>query len=89
VERALASCGPDGEPDDMTTCAALVDYGHAANVWQAAGDDVVQLLQEAKARLRKVRALLSDYLDQSQNRAGETGWQWIGSQATHDKAMRR
>lgn len=57
----------------------LSGYGKAAHLWQAGGDDEDQLIAEAKKRLPKIISLFGFYMDQPQNRMGDSGWDWIMS----------
>ncbi len=83
LNSALDSSGPGKDDpsaaDSFTQAESLVRYGKAAHLWQASSDDKDQLIAEAKKRLAKVQGMLGFYLDQPQNRMGDTGWSWIAS----------
>jgi hypothetical protein len=79
LKSAMDSCGPEDPKlrrDVLCKVQALVEYGRAAHVWQASGDDHDELFREAVKRLTKIRGLLGFYMDQPQNRIGESGWSW-------------
>lgn len=85
LEQAAKSYGNSMDEEFLANplyqAECLSTYGKAAHLWQAAGDDEDQLIAEAKKRLPKILSLFGFYLDQQQNRMGETGWDWIMSLA--------
>lgn len=67
----------------------LVHYGKCAHCWQACGDDLEELMQEAKSRIGKIESLIGFYLDQRQNAMGDSGWSWIKDDVTPKKRKKR
>ena len=58
-------------------CEILIDYGTAATLWQAAGNNKRKLLKAAREQLLPMPMLIGFYMDRYQNRIGDTGWDWI------------
>ena len=83
LKQAASCCGNGMDEEFLANplwqAECLSTYGKAAHLWQAAGDDEDQLIAEAKKRLPKILALFGFYMDQQQNRMGDTGWDWIMS----------
>jgi len=83
LESAARSSGCEKDEEFLKNpiwqAECLSTYGKAAHLWQAAGDDEEQLIEEAKKRLPKIISMFGFYVDQSQNRMGESGWDWIMS----------
>jgi hypothetical protein len=66
------------DENGMEVAYDLAQYGKAAHLWQACGDNLEELIAEAKKRLQKIESLIGFYLDQPQNRMGDSGWSWVG-----------
>lgn len=89
LDRALVFAGPGRDAPESTNvlmqCECLIQYGSAAHLWQATGDDRAQLINEASKRLDKIKGLCGFYFDQTQNKMGESGWDWIRSRELADQ----
>jgi len=84
VDTLESACGelkndPEFKIDENGIDVAynLAQYGKAAHCWQACGDNLEELIAEAKKRLGKIQSMIGFYLDQRQNAMGDSGWSWV------------
>jgi hypothetical protein len=79
LERACSDHikDPDYDHNGPWSAYDLAHWGKCAHVWQACGDDKEELMREARKRIGKIQSLIGFFLDQVQNRCGDSGWSWI------------
>jgi hypothetical protein len=58
-------------------CQVLIEYGTAAVLFQASGNNQAKLFKECKAKLTEIQFLFGFYMDRPLNAVGDTGWDWI------------
>jgi hypothetical protein len=81
LAAAIRSCGRDDVDLDNPLVAVELhhSYGHRAVLWQESGDDLRQLMHDAKkeAKWRAEGILFGIVMDGPQNAIGTTGWDMV------------
>jgi hypothetical protein len=86
VDSALSACGFSDEQlerygnDPVVQAKALSDYGIFAQLWQISGNNLSELLKQARKEAVLIELLFGFYMDRPENRIGQNGWQLIQGQ---------
>jgi hypothetical protein len=79
LESAFRCCGIDSEPDEtrnnpLVQIEALDSYGVYATLWDKSGKNLSKLMRECREQATIATSLYGFYMDQQQNRIGNSGW---------------
>jgi hypothetical protein len=79
VRQALDSSGEEGteDLDDQSVAVELVNYGCCATLWHKIVPEEVGADVMAKSEAERINMLFGFYMDQTMNRMGATGWDFI------------
>ena len=78
INRAIdSSFGNEQFEYEYKEYLALIEYGIYATLFHKSGNNVKKLLHEANQELQAISAMFGFYMDNVENRIGNTGWDFI------------
>ena len=86
LDRALDSCGFSDEETEKCRNTELIkvevlsDYGIFATLWHKDGNNIKSLLKDAHKEVGLIQMLFGFYMDRTENRIGQDGWDFISGQ---------
>jgi hypothetical protein len=82
INTAMDGYPEDAKNDIMAQVEALVEYGVAASMLSKSGNNLRNLVREAKEIVRNMQILFGFYMDRQVNAIGSTGWDFVKGDIT-------